>query len=133
MRVGGFTAHPGFAILRKKLDGYTALKEVASMMQANEKPAARVEMSGVERLGLRVSEMINHPIAQIQRWVTIHRLDTDGDREWEEVMGVLSATDGLDLSVGEDGGVTVRWDPIPLEDRLAEANDESEEDAPAPF
>ena len=103
------------------------------MMQANEKPAARVEMSGVERLGLRVSEMINHPIAQIQRWVTIHRLDTDGDREWEEVMGVLSATDGLDLSVGEDGGVTVRWDPIPLEDRLAEANDESEEDAPAPF
>ncbi|WP_420066789.1 DUF1654 domain-containing protein, partial [Salmonella enterica] len=43
-------------------------------------PAERQEMSGVERLGLRVSSMINHPVAQAQRWVTIHRLDTDGDR-----------------------------------------------------
>lgn len=43
-------------------------------------PAARQEVSGMARLGLRVSSMINHPVAQAQRWVTIHRLDTDGDR-----------------------------------------------------
>ncbi len=73
------------------------------------KPAVRVEMSGVERLGLRVSEMINHPVAQIQRWVTIHRLDTDGDLEWEEVVGVLAATEELDLTFEDDGAVTVRW------------------------
>ena len=103
-----------------------------SLEQANTKPAVRVEMSGVERLGLRVSGMINHPIAQIQRWVTIHRLDTDGDREWEEVMGVLSATDELELTFEDDGAVTVRWEPIALEDRPAEVADDSEEE-PAPF
>lgn len=96
------------------------------------KPAVRVEMSGVERLGLRVSEMINHPIAQLQRWVTIHRLDTDGDREWEEVMGVLSATDELDITFDDDGAVTVRWEPIPQDDLPVEAADEPEEE-PAPF
>ncbi|WP_440063081.1 DUF1654 domain-containing protein [Pseudomonas syringae] len=88
-------------------------------------------MSGVERLGLRVSGMINHPIAQAQRWVTIHRLDTDGDREWEEVMGVLSATDELDITFDEDGAVTVKWKPIPLKDRPEEAVEEpSEEGSP---
>ncbi|MGE1071180.1 DUF1654 domain-containing protein [Pseudomonas fragariae (ex Marin et al. 2024)] len=67
-------------------------------------------MSGVERLGLRVSEMINHPVAQAQRWVRIHRLDTDGDQEWEEVLGVIADTNELELTFNDDGSVTVRWD-----------------------
>jgi len=94
------------------------------------KPAVRVEMSGVERLALRVSSMINHPVAQVQRWVTIHRLDTDGDREWEEVMGVLSANDELEMTFEDDGAVKVRWEPVALEDRQVQAVDESEEEAP---
>lgn len=77
----------------------------------------RQEMSGVERLGLRVSSMINHPLAQIQRWVTIHRLDTDGDLEWEEVMGLLADTPELDLTFNDDDSVTVRWEPQSTEDR----------------
>lgn len=96
------------------------------------KPAVRVEMSGVERLGLRVSGMINHPIAQARRTVTIHRLDTDGEREWEEVMGVLSATDELDLTFEDDGAVTVRWEPIALDDKPVDAAVEPDEE-PAPF
>ncbi|PBJ02064.1 DUF1654 domain-containing protein [Pseudomonas sp. ACN5] len=72
-------------------------------------------MSGIERLGLRVSSMINHPVAQIQRWVTIHRLDTDGDREWEEVIGVIADTDELELTLNDDGSVTVRWEQQELE------------------
>jgi hypothetical protein len=60
--------------------------------------------------------MINHPIAQLQRWVTIHRLDTDGDREWSEVMGVLAETDALTTSFNDEGAVTVRWEPMPDED-----------------
>ncbi|MDY7565816.1 DUF1654 domain-containing protein [Pseudomonas sp. RTC3] len=91
----------------------------------------RVEMSGVERLGLRVSSMVNHPAAQAQRWVTIHRLDTDGDREWEEVMGVLSETDGLDITFDDDGGVTVKWESIEGEDAPVGIADFEEE--PAPF
>ncbi|WP_341519867.1 DUF1654 domain-containing protein [Pseudomonas sp. G.S.17] len=73
-------------------------------------PAARQEMSGMARLGLRVSSMINHPTAQAQRWVTIHRLDTDGDREWEEVLSVIAETDELELTLNDDGSVTVRWE-----------------------
>ncbi|KAA8692048.1 Uncharacterized protein ALO80_04110 [Pseudomonas caricapapayae] len=102
------------------------------MAQTKAKLAVRVEMSGVERLGLRVSDMINHPIAQVQRWVGIHRLDTDGDREWEEVMGVLSATDELDVTFEDDGSVTVRWEPIALDDLPVDAVDDPGE-APAPF
>ncbi|CRM87351.1 hypothetical protein [Pseudomonas sp. 22 E 5] len=84
---------------------------------ANQQAAAAVrqEMSGMERLGLRVSSMINHPVAQAQRWVTIHRLDTDGDREWEEVLSVIADTDELELTLNDDGSVTVRWEQQEVE------------------
>lgn len=82
-------------------------------------------MSGVERLGLRVSTMINHPTAQQQRWVLIHRLDTDGDREWEQVMGVLKETDGIEMEFNEeDASVTLRWEAFSEDDPQAETHDE---------
>lgn len=96
-----------------------------------EKTVERREMSGIERLGLRVSLMINHPVAQIQRWVTIHRLDTDGDREWEEVMGLLSETDGIDMTFNDDESVTLKWEADAEEDRPVEMYELVEE--PAPF
>ncbi|VVN10913.1 hypothetical protein PS639_03782 [Pseudomonas fluorescens] len=85
----------------------------------------------MERLGLRVSGMINHPVAQTQRWVTIHRLDTDGDREWEEVMGLLSETVGIDMTFNDDESVTLKWEASADEDRPVEALEPVEE--PAPF
>ncbi|QPN47350.1 DUF1654 domain-containing protein [Priestia aryabhattai] len=98
---------------------------------------ARQEMTGVERLGLRVSSMINHPLAQTQRWVTIHRLDTDGDMEWEEVMGLLAETPELDLTFNDDESVTVRWQLQANEERddyFAERDKEEEaEKEAAPF
>lgn len=95
------------------------------------KPTIREEVSGVQRLGMRVSSMINHPVAQTQRWVTIHRLDTDGDREWEEVMGLLSETDGIDMTFNDDESVTLKWEASADEDRPAEVMEPVEE--PAPF
>jgi hypothetical protein len=95
-----------------------------------DKPVARQEISGIERLGRRVSEMINHPVAQIQRWVTIHRLDSDGDREWEEVMGLLSETDGIDMNFNDDGSVTIKWEVSAEEDRPVEVFEPVEEAAP---
>lgn len=91
----------------------------------------KVEVTGMERLGLRVSEMINHPVAQLQRRVTIHRLDTDGDREWEEVIGLLSETDGIDMTFNDDESVTLSWEASAEEDRLVEVLEPVEE--PAPF
>lgn len=100
-------------------------------------PQQRQEMSGVERLGLRVSSMINHPLAQTQRWVTIHRLDTDGEAEWEEVMSLLAETPELDLTFNDDGSVTVRWELQANEERddfFAERDREEEaEKEVAPF
>ncbi|KPG69274.1 DUF1654 domain-containing protein [Pseudomonas libanensis] len=78
-------------------------------------PTVREEVSGMERLALRVSSMINHPVAQAQRWVTIHRLDTDRDREWEEVLSVIAETDELELTLNDDGSVTVRWEQQEIE------------------
>ncbi|MBK3510748.1 DUF1654 domain-containing protein [Pseudomonas sp. MF6747] len=96
-------------------------------------PAVREEVSGMERLALRVSSMINHPVAQAQRWVTIHRLDSDGDREWEEVLGVIADTDELELTLNDDGSVTVRWEQQEVEALgIREVESESEEEA-APF
>ena len=97
------------------------------------KSAKQEEISGVERLGLRVSSMINHPVAQAQRWVTIHRLDTDGDREWEEVMGLLSETDGIDMTFNDDESVTLKWEPQAEEDRVVEVDDAFANEEPAPF
>lgn len=95
--------------------------------------AGREEMSGMERLGLRVSSMINHPVAQAQRWVTIHRLDTDGDREWEEVLSVIAETDELELTLNDDGSVTVWWEQQEVE-TAGRVEDELElEEEPAPF
>ena len=85
----------------------------------------------MERLGLRISSMINQPVAQVQRWVTIHRLYTDGDREWEEVMGVLSETDGIDMTFNDDESVTLSWEASAEEDRPIEVFEPIDE--PAPF
>lgn len=102
------------------------------MAQQARSEVVRREMTGIERLGLRVSNMINHPFAQAQRWVTIHRLDSDGDREWEEVMGVLAGTDGLEVTAGEDGSVTVRWEPSE-DDELQEEVEGAFAEEEAPF
>ena len=89
------------------------------------KPVVRQEMSGIERLGLRVSSMINHPIAQDQRWVTIHRMDNDGDREWDEGMSILSETDGREMTFNdEDESVTLRWETQEEGDPIAQDDDD---------
>ncbi|MBD1590315.1 DUF1654 domain-containing protein [Pseudomonas typographi] len=99
------------------------------------KTQERKPMSGVERLTLRVSNMINHPIAQDRKTVTIHRLDTDGDREWEEVMGVLSEVDGIDMTFNdEDESVTLSWEAPADDDPRVEAQDEfGAVEEPPPF
>ena len=89
------------------------------------KPVVRQEISGIERLNLRVSSMINHPIAQDQRWVTIHRMDTDGDREWEEVLSALSETDGIEMTFNdEDESITLKWEAQEESDPVAHEEDD---------
>jgi len=92
--------------------------------QGKNSEAGQKPMSGMERLGLRVSSMINHPIAQLDRSVTIHRLDTDGQREWDELLTILSDTDGIDMTINdEDESITLEWEAASDEDRAVEADD----------
>ncbi len=101
---------------------------------ATSKPAVKHVVSGLERLGLRVSAMINHPIAQEQRWVTIHKLDSDGDMEWEEVMSLISETDGIEMTFNDDGSVTLRWEASSEDDPQVQEREElTLMDEPAPF
>jgi hypothetical protein len=77
--------------------------------------------------------MINHPVAQTQRWVTIHRLDTDGDREWEEVMGLIAETEMIDMTFNDDDSVTLRWEAQEADDRPAEVDDAFAAEEEVPF
>lgn len=98
------------------------------------KPAVRVEMTGVERLGLRVSSMINSPRAQDRCSAVIHRLDTDQDAEWEEVMGRIAETDGVNMIFQDDGGVLLEWESPSEEDRVLDVGEvEAVEEEAAPF
>ena len=102
--------------------------------QGKKKEAVPKPMSGMERLSLRVSSMINHPIAQERREVRIHRLDTDGEREWCEIVSAISDADGIDLTHNhEDGSITLRWEPSADEERPGQAADPFEPEEPAPF
>jgi len=90
-------------------------------------------MTAIERLGLRVSNMINHPKAQEQRWVAVHRLDTDGDAEWGEIMRVLGETDGLEITELEEGGVRIEWEMPSEQDREVEIEELEVLEEEAPF
>ncbi|WP_271103723.1 DUF1654 domain-containing protein [Pseudomonas tohonis] len=106
--------------------------------QNQQKQTERRVMTSRERLGLRVSEMINSPSAQLNRRVTIHRLDTDEDQAWEEVLELLGETDGIEMTFNDDGTVTLQWaqqeegDPEVEEEELKVLWRESAE-MPAPF
>ncbi|MNK98508.1 hypothetical protein D3C87_1188740 [compost metagenome] len=101
--------------------------------QSKKKDAGPKPVSSMERLTMRVSSMINHPIAQERREVRIHRLDTDGEREWSEILGALSEADGIDMTFhDEDESVTLRWEPSEDDERSAVVEEEPELEA-APF
>lgn len=89
-------------------------------MLAQENAVQVEELTGLERLGLRVSAMINSPLAQFGRKVLIHRLDTDSDQDWERIMELLSETDGLDMTFCDDGSVILQWDAATDDDRVIE-------------
>lgn len=103
---------------------------------ANQKKSMQLEKQEItakDRLGLRISSMINHPTAQTQRWAVIHKLDTDGRAEWEELLGELSETAGLDMTYEEDGTVLLEWEAPSDEDRPVRLEELEPIELVAPF
>lgn len=77
---------------------------------AKQKPTQQPrELTALEKLGLRVSAMINSPKAQLERQAMIHRLDSDTDEAWDGVMELLAETDGLEMTFNDDGAVILKW------------------------
>lgn len=104
------------------------------MAKPQKKQQERTPVTGMERLTLRVSSMINHPTSQLNRTVTIHRLDTDGQKEWDELLTVLSGTDGIELTIEDDDeAITLRWEAASDEDRPVEVDDIAVAADPTPF
>ncbi|MFV3326735.1 DUF1654 domain-containing protein [Pseudomonas sp. NY15372] len=99
-------------------------------MSAQEKAARIAELTSLERLGLRVSAMINSPLAQLGRRVLIHRMDTDSDQDWDAIMELLSETDGLDMTFCDDGSVILQWDKPDVDGSVVEREESGEEDPP---
>ncbi|WP_353655924.1 DUF1654 domain-containing protein [Pseudomonas shirazica] len=96
------------------------------------KPEVR-QMTGAERLGLRVSAMINSPRAQERCSALVHRLDTDADEAWQEVMEALGDTDGVSLTFQDDGDVLIEWEKPTDEDLILEEAEVDLVEEEAPF
>lgn len=94
-------------------------------MSAQEKAARIAELTSLERLGLRVSAMINSPLAQLGRRVLIHRMDTDSDQDWDAIMELLSETDGLDMTFCDDGSVILQWEKPHDDDQVIEREEDA--------
>jgi hypothetical protein len=99
--------------------------------QDKKKGAGPEPMTGMERLSLRVSSMINYPTSQLNRTVTIHRLDTDGQKEWDELLTVLLDADGIDMTINdEEESITLEWEAASDDDRPVEVDDVELAEAP---
>lgn len=81
-------------------------------------------LTGLERLGLRVSAMINSPPAQLGRRVLISQLDTDSDQDWKAIIELLAETDGLEMRFYEDGSVILQWGRATNRDEVIRRGDE---------
>ncbi|MNO63132.1 hypothetical protein D3C76_538250 [compost metagenome] len=79
------------------------------MAKGKQKQAARTP-SGYELLGGRIQRLIATPLAQLARAVTIRRQDDEAQSDWDQLIDDLRSTEGLDVSEGDDGSVTLRWE-----------------------
>ncbi|MEX5490788.1 DUF1654 domain-containing protein [Pseudomonas fulva] len=93
-------------------------------MSAQENAVRMDELTSLERLGLRVSAMINSPLAQLDRRVLVHRMDTDADHDWQLIMELLGETDGVDMTFYDDGSVFLKWDAPTDDDRVIDRGEE---------
>lgn len=94
---------------------------------------AKRELTGLERLGLRVSMMINSPRSQLERCVTVYRLDTDSAEDWAGVLELLAEEDAVAVTQNEDGSVTLRWDLPTGEDRAVDQGELEVVEEAVPF
>lgn len=80
------------------------------MAAQKESTQAKGQVSPVEKVRLRVSAMISSPRAQAERRASIWKAQGDSEEAWQQVLEELAETDGLEMSLGEDGVVALTWE-----------------------
>ncbi|HBO1689892.1 DUF1654 domain-containing protein [Pseudomonas aeruginosa] len=68
------------------------------------------QVSPVDKVRLRISAMISSPRAQAERRASIWKAQGDSEEAWQQVLEELAETDGLEMSLGEEGVVTLTWE-----------------------
>jgi hypothetical protein len=87
-------------------------------------------LSAQERLAIRISNIVDSPRAQLERRATIHRLDTEPPEVWDQVLEVLTETEGLDMTFSDDGSLVLAWErPVDMD----YGREEQKPDEEAPF
>ncbi|DBA08522.1 TPA: DUF1654 domain-containing protein [Pseudomonas aeruginosa] len=79
------------------------------MAAQKENTQAKGQVSPAEKVRLRVSAMISSPQAQAERRASIWKAQGDSEEAWQQVLEELAETDGLEMSLGEDGVVALTW------------------------
>lgn len=92
-------------------------------MQSPEVQDAGPFIPASDQLARRVLAMVDSPPARLGQRVRIHRLDTDGDAEWGEVMDWLAATSGLQMDFDEQGSAILQWGILGDVDVLLKSGD----------
>lgn len=82
-------------------------------------------MNEVQRLAVRISEMVGSPRAQENRCVTIHRLERESDRAWEVVLEQIVESGEVEVTFNDDASVTLSWEPADIEETAGPAEAES--------
>ena len=95
--------------------------------QSGKSPDLLRNAEAAKAAGARVIALVNvedSPLAQLDRRVLIHRLDTDSDQDWQAIMELLAETDGLAMTFCDDGSVSLEWDAPTDDDRVIEEEGE---------
>jgi Protein of unknown function (DUF1654) len=100
---------------------YSKLEGIMAVLQEEGRQGHQI-LTGVDRLGLRISTMLTAPQAQLDRRLTVHKLDSDDDYAWNTILELIEESEGVTLDRNEDGSVTVSWE------KPSEADIEVEED-----
>lgn len=71
--------------------------------------SALLPASAYERIGKRVQKLITDPRVQKLQTITVSRLETEPEEDWDRFIGDMESTDGVTISTNDDGSLKIGW------------------------
>ncbi|MFJ3486613.1 DUF1654 domain-containing protein [Pseudomonas sp. NPDC090202] len=82
---------------------------------AKAKPQTQRAPTSIELLGARLQKIINGPTAQKNRTAIIYKAPDEIQEDWDQIMEAINDTDGVYVTLLDDGGAKLHWD-VPAKD-----------------